>query len=123
MLGAAGQQVAIEPGEHGPSCLRGFAERALRGEKRSPEAGGAPDEVVLARLDQEEDPLRRLDLQIRAVHDFHEGRESKQKYSGPSGSLVLDPALYMGFCVGLQLAEATDSKTRASHPLGLFTNE
>ena len=32
---------------------------------------------VLAQLEGEPDPLRRLDLQIRAVHAFHEGRESR----------------------------------------------
>ena len=32
---------------------------------------------VLARLEGEDDPLRRLDRQIRAVHAFHAGRESR----------------------------------------------
>jgi TetR/AcrR family transcriptional regulator len=32
---------------------------------------------VLARLEGEDDPLRRLDAQIRAVHAFHEGREAR----------------------------------------------
>lgn len=32
---------------------------------------------VLLRLEGEDDPLRRLDRQIRAVHAFHEGREAR----------------------------------------------
>lgn len=98
-------RVADELGVKRPTLLYHFPTRAHIVETALEDLLAEQAAFVLARIDQHEHPIDRLYAQVRAVHEFHHGREGR--------ILLLTQAIAASGASGGRIAEMLDIGNRA----------